>query len=114
MLAKWLRFCVRVWVRVRVGDRECTSCTIFFSSDLISVVNTQFGSLRKYAMVYLWFHVTWLVTSFLGRIIRKCNENTSVTSNIRVFIYLLLYVIIASFYIFYASSVALTILLLKK
>ena len=36
---------------------------LFFLSGLISVVNTRFGSLRKYAMVYLWFHVTWLVTS---------------------------------------------------
>ena len=43
LLAKWLRVWVRVWfrvrVRVRAGDRECTSCT-FFSSGLISVVNT--------------------------------------------------------------------------
>ena len=51
------------WVRVRVRAwaRECTSCT--FLSVLISVVNTWFGSLRKYTMIYLWFHVTWVVTS---------------------------------------------------
>ena len=35
----------------------------FCFSGLISVVNTRFGSLRKYEMVYLWFHATWLVTS---------------------------------------------------
>ena len=40
-------------------------------------------------------------------------RNTSVTNNIRVFSYYK-YVIITSFYIFYASSVALAILLLKK
>ena len=32
----------------------------FFLSGLISVVTPRFGSLRKYAVVYLWFHVTWV------------------------------------------------------
>ena len=61
----WVRVMVRVRVRVRVGQGSgnALSCTFLLFSDLISVMNTQFGSLRKYAMVYLWFHVTWLVTS---------------------------------------------------
>ena len=42
LLAKWFRVRVRVRVRfrVRAGAREWTSCPFFFSSGLISVVNT--------------------------------------------------------------------------
>ena len=39
LLAKWLRVRVRVRVRIRAGARKCTRCP-FFSSGLISVVNT--------------------------------------------------------------------------
>ena len=67
LLAKWLRVWVwvRVRVRVRAGARECTTCSFLYLSGLISVVTPWFGSLRKYVVVYLWFHVTWLVTSVL-------------------------------------------------
>jgi len=53
LLAKWLR----VWVRVRAGDRECTNYTFFF---LCSYKCSEHLGLvvRKYATVYLWFHVT--------------------------------------------------------
>ena len=53
LLAKWLG----VWVRVRVRVREC-STVLFF----LVLWTPWFGSLCKYVIVYLWFHV-WLVTS---------------------------------------------------
>ena len=47
---------------IRSEERKSFSIT-WFPETLISVVTPWFDSLRKYAMVYLWFHVTRLVTS---------------------------------------------------